>query len=676
MITVADGSSLNYEAAASHSLTVQVTDSGGQSYTESFTINLTNVNEAPIITSNDGGAAAAVNVAENQNTVTIVAAMDVDTGTTLTYGIAGGPDAARFSIDSATGALRFSTAPNFELSSDVGRDNVYDVTVQVSDSHGGTATQSISVRVTDVNEAPRITSNQGGDIASVTIRENNASVTRVRAIDQDQGARVTYSVVGGADAAQFTINPNTGVLHLNSTPNFEQPTDTDRNNTYQVVVQASDGRGGIDSQAITVRVTNINEAPTDLSLSASTIAENATTGTVVGTVTGSDVDAGDTKTYSLTDTAGGRFAINSATGRLTVADGSLLDYESAANHTVTVQVMDSGGQSYTEQFTINLTNVNEGPTDLALSANTVAESAVTGTVVGAVTGTDPDASDTKTYSLTDTAGGRFAIDASTGVITVADGSLLNYVAAASHNLTVQVTDSGGQSYTEQFTINLTNVNEGPIATTVADEFSEDMAHRLATANFGIRDSNVFTNASLPGINLSNESEEDRFRLPDNPRNVIDIKTEGPLPIEILTPDHTDPSVVSAPVEKALAEHKAERLPNLGEKREPDAMGYQTDSQNTATAKAEPKEFLKPDDPIENVEESTALKLSATIGLAGVVLQNGLGNNTKLSRLISRPAGASKVSPETTTQQSPVDDRASNQDKLEHPRSAAADADQT
>ncbi len=397
---------------------------------------------------------------------------------------------------------------------------------------------------------------------------------------------------------------------------------------------------------------------------------------MVGTVSGTDPDTRDTKTYSLTDTAGGRFAIDSATGQLTVADGSLLNYDSATSHTVTVQVMDSGGQTYTETFSIALTNVNEGPTDLSLSANSVAENATTGTVVGTISGTDVDAGDTKTYSLTDTAGGRFAINTSTGVITVADGSLLNYEAAASHNLTAQVTDSGGQSYTEQFTINLTNVNEGPIATTVADEFPEDMAHRLATANFGIRDSNVPPNASLPGVNVSNESEEDRFRLPDNPRNVIEIKTEDPLSIEILTPDHTDPSVVSAPVEKALAAHKAEGLPNLGEKREPDAMGNQTDSQNTAAAKAERKEFLKPDDPIENVEESTALKLSATIGLAGVVLQNGLGNNTKLSRLISRPAGASNVSPETTTQQSPVDDRASNQDKLEHPRSAAADADQT
>ena len=470
-------------------------------------------------------------------------------------------------------------------------------------------------------------SDSTGDAFTVT-KINGASFTVGTPITLATGTLTVTNAVTGA----FTFEPN---ANYNGPASF----------TYTI----ADANGGTDNATVNIAVNAVNDAPSDLSLSASTVAENATTGTVVGTVTGTDVDAGDTKTYSLTDTAGGRFAINASTGVITVADGSLLNYETAASHNLTVQVTDSGGQSYTEQFTINLTNVNEGPTDLSLSASTVAEHATTGTVVGIVTGTDVDTGDTKTYSLTDTAGGRFAINASTGEITVADGSLLNYEAAGSHTVTVQVTDSGGQSYTEQFTINLTNVNEGPIATTVTDEFPEDMAHRLATADFGIRDSNVLPNASLPGINLSNESGEDRFRLPDNPRNMIYIKTEGPLSIEILTPGHTGPSVVSAPVEKALAAHKAEGLPNLGEQHEPDTMGDQTDSQNTAAAKAERKEFLKPDDPIENVEESTALKLSATIGLAGVVLQNGLGNNTKLSRLISRPASASNVSPETTTQ---------------------------
>jgi hypothetical protein len=601
-LTVADGSLLNYERATNHSVTVRVMDAGGLTYDETFTIHLTNVNEAPTITSNGGGATVSLNVAEHETTVTTVTAVDVDAGTTLTYSIAGGPDAARFAIDGVTGELRFSAAPNFERPSDVGRNNIYNVTVQVADGQGGTTTQSISVRVTDVNEAPRITSNRGGDVASVTIRENSAAVTTVRATDPDRGARITYSVVGGTDAALFTINPSTGVLRFSSAPNFEQPTDTDRNNVYQVVVQASDGRGGVDAQVISVRVTNVNEAPTDLSLSANRVTEHAVDGTVVGTVTSRDPDARDRTTYSLTDSAGGRFAIHRSTGVMTVADGSLLDYESATSHRVTVRVTDRGGQSYEETVTINLTNVNDAPTgadatitipedmaqrlttanvgfsdvdvgdslsavriemlpsagtltlsgvavtagqvisvadmtagnlvfmpaadangmdyarvtfsvrdshntydlaphtltinvaavndaptDLALSANTVAEHAANGTVIGIVTGTDPDVGDTQTYNFTDSAGGRFAIHNSTGVITVANSSLLDYESAPSHTVTVRVTDAGGLTYDESFTITLTDVNEAPTGVEATITLDEDTSLTLTTANFGFSD---------------------------------------------------------------------------------------------------------------------------------------------------------------------------------------------
>ncbi len=71
--------------------------------------------------------------------------------------------------------------------------------------------------------------------------------------------------------------------------------------------------------------------------------------------------------------------------------------------------------------------------------------------------------DTRTYSLTNTAGGRFAIDATTGVITVADGSLLNFEAATSHSITVRVADASGLAYSENFVIAVTNVNEAPVA---------------------------------------------------------------------------------------------------------------------------------------------------------------------------------------------------------------------
>ena len=197
------------------------------------------VNEVPTIISNGAGAAASVSVAENTTAVTTVTATDPDVGQTLSYSIIGGADASKFTIDATTGALSFITAPNFELPTDAGGNNVYDVIVQVSDGHGGIDTQAIAVTVTDVfeNAAPIITSNGGGDTAAVSVAENTTAVTTVTATDPDIGQTLSYSIIGGADASKFTIGSTTGALSFVTAPNFELPTDAGGNNVYDVIVQ-------------------------------------------------------------------------------------------------------------------------------------------------------------------------------------------------------------------------------------------------------------------------------------------------------------------------------------------------------------------------------------------------------------------------------------------------------
>ena len=108
-----------------------------------------------------------------------------------------------------TGALSFVAAPNYEAAGDADGDNVYEVVVAASD---GTLsdTQVLSVTVSNVNEAPVISSNGGGNSASVSVNENSTVVTTVASTDPEGAAR-TYSIAGGADATRFTINAATGV---------------------------------------------------------------------------------------------------------------------------------------------------------------------------------------------------------------------------------------------------------------------------------------------------------------------------------------------------------------------------------------------------------------------------------------------------------------------------------
>ena len=106
---------------------VQVSD-GSLTDTQALAVTVTNVNEAPTITSS-----TTVSVAENQTSVLTVTSSDPDASATATYSIVGGVDASLFAINSSTGALTFVSAPNYERAIDTGLNNVYDVTVQVTD---------------------------------------------------------------------------------------------------------------------------------------------------------------------------------------------------------------------------------------------------------------------------------------------------------------------------------------------------------------------------------------------------------------------------------------------------------------------------------------------------------------------------------------------------------------
>ncbi|HET9639166.1 MAG TPA: hypothetical protein VFP12_08155 [Allosphingosinicella sp.] len=238
----------------SYLVTVIASD-GTSTDTQFFRIRIGNVDEAVVIISNGGAAGAAVSVAENGLGVTIVAAADPDGGS-LTYSIAGGADAARFTIDAATGLLTFISAPDFEAPADGGANNVYDVVVAASDG-SSIDTQALAVSVGNVNEALAIGSNGGGATAAVLVAENGLAVTIVSASDLD-GTAATYSIVGGADAARFTINAQTGVLQFVAAPDYELPADSNFDNVYAVVVRASDGQYS-DDQVLNVSVGNVRD---------------------------------------------------------------------------------------------------------------------------------------------------------------------------------------------------------------------------------------------------------------------------------------------------------------------------------------------------------------------------------------------------------------------------------
>ena len=297
------------------------------------------VNTAPTVTS-----VATASVAENTAWVTTVAATDPDAGDTQTFSISGGVDAAQFAIDSSTGVLTFGSAPNFEGPTDVGTNNVYDVIVKVADSGGLFDTQAIAVTVTNVNEAPVVTS-----VATASAAENTVGVLyQATRSEVDANDPATWSL-GGADALKFAMNASTGEVSFVAPPNYEAASDADGNNVYDLTVTATDVGGLFDTQAIAVTVTNVNEAPVVTNPIVDQSAQpGAAFAFTVPTNTFADDDLGDTLTYSATLANGSALpawlSFNSTTrafsGTPSSGDAGLVSIKVSATDTGSLTVSD------------------------------------------------------------------------------------------------------------------------------------------------------------------------------------------------------------------------------------------------------------------------------------------------------------------------------------------------
>jgi hypothetical protein len=222
---------------------------------------------------------------------------------------------------------------------------------------------------------------------------------------------------------------------------------------------------GVDGSDGSVTVQAANAAPTALALSPLTIAENAGANAPVGTFTTTDPDSGDTFTYSLVTGAGstdnGLFNIDGNTLRAT----SSLDFEAQPTYSVRVRSTDAGGLTVENSFTITATNVNEAPS-IEVQSFSIVENSANTTVVGSVVSADPDAGDTRTYAITaGNTGGAFAINPTTGELTVINSAALDFETTPSFSLTVSVTDAGTLTDSATITVNLTDVFEGGISVT-------------------------------------------------------------------------------------------------------------------------------------------------------------------------------------------------------------------
>ena len=283
-IKTKDGITYNFEIREFYDVSVNVRDNkdaAGNSNTlrddtVSVIVNVTDVNEQPMIETTQ----TAISVEENQTSVLTYAAMDPDNSNnqsndsdnTLTWSVETADDGSFFEVGSTSGVLTFKNAPNFENKQDAGADNVYNVTVTVTDNgiHGArgasnhlSISKSLAVTVTDVNETPTLITAP----SSATFDENATGVVATYvATDPDATTGTMIWDLQGNDARDFNITSNvngTAELTFKNSPDYERPDDTGGNNVYDVTVRVRDNGSPRleDTQTVAITVNDLNETP-------------------------------------------------------------------------------------------------------------------------------------------------------------------------------------------------------------------------------------------------------------------------------------------------------------------------------------------------------------------------------------------------------------------------------
>ena len=457
---------------------------------------------APTITSS-----ATASLSENTTAVLTVTATDAEA---LSYAIllpaggnGAGADGALFSINSATGALSFAAAPNFEAGAGHGgTSNEYLVTVRVTDSGGSSSDQHITVTVTDANEpAPVIASSDPINLGNIT-EDVSATLPSISITDADSTV-LTVTLSSIASSIQLTLHSTTGLTFLpgggdgtlDSLMTFTgSPSDISAaisgmhfvpfpNSTgiKTVSLQVSDGTN-TTSRSITMNYLPAPDPPSvALQNTSSPIDENTSTAThiKVADIVVTDVDGSGTYAFGLTGTDATSFEIVGT--ELFLKAGVTLDFETKQSYAVAVTVDDLAFPPFippppidatSPTFTLTIGDVNEAPslvTSLAtvtvLAENTSAAAHIK---VADIVVTD-DAFGSETLALVGADAGFFEIVGTE--LFLKAGVKLDFETKSSYSVAVTAddTDVGGtpDATSSTYTLLISNVSPETILGTAA-----------------------------------------------------------------------------------------------------------------------------------------------------------------------------------------------------------------
>jgi len=393
-----------------------------------------------------------------------LSSVDVDTDDAFKYSLVSGTgstDNSKFSI--AGNQLVITGNPDYETK------NSYSIRLRTTDLAGLFVEKSFALKVTNVNEAPDAIS-----LSDTDFQENISAgsvIAFLTSRDPDRDTAFTYSLTPNSVRATFADNQFFSIvndqLKINASANFEQK------DTYTISVRSTDAGKLFYDQVFTLVVQDIDEAPTDISITGTGIDEGAAVGSIVGSLVSTDQDESSTDfTYAL---VAGTKANNNDLFEI-VGDQlkakATFNFETKSSYVVNVSTTDEAGLTFTKSITIKVNNVNENPTDLTVSATAFNENVAIGTTVSTLGVLDPDKTGTYTYSLVSGVGDKdnqsFLIAGNALKVNVAT----NFEIQKTYAVRLRVTDQGGLFFEKSVALGVINLVEkvsSAVSTTLAPD---------------------------------------------------------------------------------------------------------------------------------------------------------------------------------------------------------------
>lgn len=326
--------------------------------------------------------------------------------------------------------------------------------------------QGIQVEFSTVANDDRFTTDQNELLSGVNVFNDNGSgadsdpqrdllvVTRVNGVAGRVGTN--FSLKSGA---LVRLNAN-GALTYDDNHRFDHLSGSAKGQD-QFTYRVEDGHGDYADATVSIKINGRNDAPTNIAISANTVAENKPAGTAVGILTSTDKDSGDTHTYRLVPGAGSTNNVSFQIVGKQLQTAASFNFETKSGYNIRIRSTDQSGQSFEKAFAVSIINGNDAPTNILLSSASVPEGQAIGTIVGNLSTIDLEGSDTHSYSLVSGVGGTDNASFQIVGSALKTAAILNAAAKSSHSVRIRTTDSGGLTFDKVFTITATDVNHAP-----------------------------------------------------------------------------------------------------------------------------------------------------------------------------------------------------------------------